>query len=63
MTVDKTLCDLESQGFVAKHFKDYKKLVRHGKYVCVSCGRVARRKKNLCDPKRLYPKEQEKKKG
>ena len=55
MTIEKTLCDLESQGFVVKHFKDYKKLVRHSQYVCRGCGRTARRKRNLCKPKHLYP--------
>ncbi len=57
MVLDKTLCELEQEGFLVERFKDYKKLVRHGKHVCKSCGRVARRKENLCDPKRLYPKE------
>ena len=57
MALNKKLCDLDNQGFVINHFKDYRKLVRHAEYICISCGRVARRKKNLCDPKRLYPKE------
>jgi len=55
--LDRTLCDLEGKGFIENNFKDYKKLVRYGRYVCASCGRVARRRKNLCNPKRLYPKE------
>ena len=53
----KSLCELEKNGFLDKNFKDYKKLVRHGKFVCRGCGRVARRKQNLCNPKRLYPKD------
>ena len=57
MALNKKLCDLEKQGFVVTDFKDYKKLVRHGELVCKNCGRVARRKKNLCYPKRLYPKD------
>jgi len=56
MRTDKTLCDLESNGFIKSKFKEYKELVRHGKYVCKGCGRVARKKENLCEPKRLYPK-------
>ena len=55
--IDKTLCELEHEGFLKSDFKAYRKLVRHGIYVCKNCGRVARRKKNLCDPKRLYPKD------
>ena len=57
MVLDKSLCDLEKQGFVVTNFKAYKKLVRYGRYVCLDCGRVARKKKNLCNPKRLYPQE------
>lgn len=55
MPLHKKLCELEKQGFVATNFKDYKKLVRFGKWVCKDCGRVARKKENLCNPKRLYP--------
>lgn len=61
MALDKKLCDLENEGYVVNNFKDYRKLVRHGEYVCISCGRVGRRKKNLCDPERLYPKEKSRK--
>jgi len=57
MPLNKTLCELEKQGFIVNNFKDYKKLVRHAKYVCKGCGRVARQKKNLCEPKRLNPKD------
>ena len=57
MTLNKKLCDLDNQGFVIDHFKEYKKLVRHGMYVCKDCGRVGRRKQNLCTPKKLYSKD------
>ena len=57
MVIEKKLCELEQQAFVVNNLKDYKKLVRYGKYVCESCGRVARKKNNLCNPKRLYPKD------
>jgi hypothetical protein len=57
MTLNKSLCELEKQGYVITNFKNYKKLVRHGEFVCTDCGRVARRKQNLCSPKRLYPKD------
>ncbi len=55
MKTDKTLCELEKQGIIKKEFKAYKTLVRDGKFVCANCGRVAGRKKNLCEAKRLYP--------
>lgn len=58
MVLDESLCDLQKRGFVTEHFKDYKKLVRYGKHVCKDCGRVARKKRNLCNPKRLYKKGQ-----
>jgi len=57
MPLNKTLCKLERSGYLVDNFKIYKKLVRYGKYVCKDCGRVARKKKNLCNPKRLYPKD------
>ena len=57
MVLEKSLCDLEKQGFVVTNFKDYKKLVRYGQFVCQDCGRVGRKKKSLCSPKRLYPKD------
>ncbi len=56
MRTNKSLCDLESNGFIKSNFKKYKKLVRDGKYVCEACGRVAQKKKNLCEAKRLYSK-------
>ncbi len=58
MDFEKSLCELEKQGFIVRNFKDYKKLVRYGRYVCKDCGRVARRKANLCNPKPLYPKDE-----
>lgn len=54
MRTNKTLCDLESNGFIKSNFKEYKKLVRDGQYVCRGCGRVAKKKKNLCEAKKLY---------
>lgn len=57
MALNKSLCELERSGYIADNFKNYKKLVRYGKYVCKDCGRVARKKQNLCKPKRLYPKD------
>ena len=57
MALNKALCDLDHEGYLKTNFKDYRKLVRHSEYICMSCGRSARRKKNLCDPKRLYPKD------
>jgi hypothetical protein len=61
MALNKKLCDLDNEGYLVNNFKDYKKLVRYGQFICSSCGRVARRKKNLCDAERLYPKEKGKK--
>ncbi len=56
MVLNKSLCDLEKQGYVNTNFKEYKKLVRYAEFVCTDCGRVARKKENICSPKRLYPK-------
>ncbi|MBT3391915.1 MAG: hypothetical protein HN413_16065 [Chloroflexi bacterium] len=56
MKTNKTLCELKEEGVIKKEFKAYKTLVRNGEFVCQNCGRVARRKKNLCEAKRLFPK-------
>ena len=53
MSKQKTLCELEEDGFIEKDLKAYKKLVRNGKYVCRSCGRVARKQGSLCKPVEL----------
>jgi hypothetical protein len=57
MPTTKKLCDLYNEGYLKKNFKDYRKLTRYPQYICKSCGRTARRKRYLCDPKRLYPKD------
>jgi hypothetical protein len=47
------LCYLHNVGFVKEELEDYKKLVKDGKFVCKSCGRVAASDKNLCAPEKL----------
>lgn len=53
MGTKKTLCELEKIGLIRNDLEGYKKLVRKGKYVCRRCGRVARKKKNLCHPEKI----------
>lgn len=45
----KTLCELVEEDFHLEHFELYSVLVRKSKYVCQHCGRVARKKRNLCE--------------
>jgi hypothetical protein len=47
----KTLCDLTK--LLEDDFDQYAKLVKKPRYLCKSCGRAARRKKHLCEPKEL----------
>jgi hypothetical protein len=56
MAHTKSLCKLVNEGFIAERFREYRKLVRYSRYVCRDCGRTARKKANLCNPKPLYPK-------
>jgi len=50
---DKHLCYLNNLGFQISNPKDYKELVRDGKFVCKICGRVAAKEVNLCKPAAL----------
>lgn len=47
------LCYLNNLGFHASNPKEYKALVKGGKYLCKNCGRVAVSAKNLCKPVKL----------
>ena len=50
---DKHLCYLNNLGFQISNAKEYKDLVRDGKFVCKICGRVAAKEANLCKPAKL----------
>jgi hypothetical protein len=47
---EKTLCSIVETGTIDEK---YKELVRGGKFVCSSCGRVAAKAENLCKPTSL----------
>ena len=47
------LCLLENIGYLRVSLKDYKQLVKDGKYICKDCGRVAAEERNLCAPEKL----------
>ncbi len=53
MKEKRTLCELKDKGLLQEDPHAYKKLVRKGKFFCRHCGRVARKKRNLCKPKAL----------
>ncbi len=46
----KHLCYLIHLGFQLSKPKEYKQLVKNGKYVCRLCGRVAVKENYLCKP-------------
>jgi len=50
---DKHLCYLNNIGYQISNPKEYKALVKGGKFVCRVCGRVAASEKNLCKPVKL----------
>ena len=47
---NKHLCYLNNLGFQISNPKEYKALVRGGKFLCKICGRVAVSEKSLCKP-------------
>ncbi len=50
---DKHLCYLSNLGFQISNPKEYKALVKDGKFLCKNCGRVAASEKNLCKSLKL----------
>ena len=44
------MCKMVKDGFHIKKTKQFTKLVEKPKYFCKSCGRVAKKKGNLCKP-------------
>jgi hypothetical protein len=51
----KTLCDWTKEDRI-KNLSDYAEIVQKPRFMCDTCGRVARKKKSLCKPHRLVPK-------
>lgn len=53
---DKTLCGWKKSEYTCENLL---KIVSEPKFFCEDCGRVARKKKYLCEPKRLNKKVQD----
>lgn len=51
---DETLCKLVEAGSLSDFPVEYMKLLTPPKFVCIKCGRVARARKNLCEPRSLH---------
>ena len=49
----KSLCKVVGKKYLRTNLDDYRDLVKKAKYICLKCGRVARLKKNLCNPVKL----------
>jgi hypothetical protein len=47
------LCYLSSSGYLEQFPEAWRELVRKGRYLCRSCGRVAASKESLCLPELL----------
>lgn len=50
---DKKLCKLAKGDYLKDELKKYKEIVNEPKYVCLKCGRVARKEKRLCKPEEM----------
>jgi hypothetical protein len=49
--MSKTLCTLKRE--LKKDMPRYVLLVNQPRFVCLACGRVANKKKNLCEPEKI----------
>jgi hypothetical protein len=47
------LCFLQNVGYLKANLNKFKELVKDGKFICRTCGRVAANEKNLCAPEKL----------
>jgi hypothetical protein len=47
----KSLCDMDK--LLKKDIAAYIVLVDQPRFICTKCGRVANKKKNLCEPKKI----------
>jgi hypothetical protein len=50
---DKHLCYLNNMGFQMSNPREFRALIKNGKFYCRICGRVAAGEKNLCKPAKL----------
>jgi len=50
---NKHMCYLNNLGFQISDPREYKSLVKGGKFLCKICGRVAVSERNLCKPEKL----------
>jgi hypothetical protein len=51
---EETLCQLVDNGALIDFPVKFMQLLTPAKFVCIKCGRVARSKKNLCEPRALH---------
>ena len=52
-TSEKTLCDLQKEGFIESNTQEFVKLIRPANYFCKNCGRSAASSDNLCKPEKF----------
>ena len=50
---DKTLCDLQEEGYIETNAEDFIKLIKPAQHFCKNCGRSAVNANNLCNPENL----------
>lgn len=51
--MSKTLCKLVKKELPSDDAEKYLKTVLPAKYLCIKCGRVARKKDSLCKPEKI----------
>jgi hypothetical protein len=50
---DKSICKLVKDKAFKHHLKEFLELVQEPRFYCNKCGRIAHKKKNLCEPEKI----------
>jgi len=50
---ERTICKLVKDKTLKNHLREFLELVKDPRYYCSKCGRIAHKKRNLCEPEKI----------